>query len=318
MKTNKILNKARSTKNDEFYTRYEDIEKELQHYEEHFIGKCVLCNCNDVIYKNFARFFYRNFKKLGLIKLVCTGYKVDGEHGKVCSYDGKEWTIKMLKGDGDFRSDECIELFKEADIVVTNPPFSLFRDFFNILIKYNKEFLIIGNGNAITYKEVFPYIMENKVWLGITMRGCQQSIFIVDENYNDSNTKVRECDGEMKYSTIVNSSAWFTNLEHNEHYKKLDINKTYISENYPKYDNYDAINVNKVCDIPCDYEGVMGVPISFLGKYSPTQFEILDARDIALNPKQKNKDSFLIKDADSSINGKPVYARICIRKRTIK
>lgn len=311
MSSNTNLKRAKIEKNDEFYTMLEDIEKELRYYD--LKDKIIYCNCDDYNKSNFFQYFYLNFNYLGIKKLITSCFIKNG-NGLYSIYDGKTLNTGKLNGNGDFRSEECIELLKDADVVVTNPPFSLFREYVKQLMDYNKKFIIIGNGNAVTYKEIFPYIKDNKLWYGVTMYGCQQSIFVVPETRKDSNTKIRLCDGKMKYSTIINTAAWFTNIEHKKRFEPLDLYKKYSFEDYPKYDNYDAINVNKVNNIPCDYDGVMGVPISFLGKYCPTQFQIIDARKIALNEKQKNKNTYLIKDADSAINGKPTYARICIKK----
>lgn len=323
MNKNSNLHQAKKNKNDEFYTQLTDIEKELVHYVDFFEGKTVYCNCDDARESNFFKYFSNRFEELGLKKLIATGYKENG-HGVVLIYEGdkngnrivddEEIQVTELEGDGDFRSDECIEFLKEADVVVTNPPFSLFRDYVKQLMDYEKKFLIIGNGNAITFKEIFPLIRDNKIWLGVTMTGCQQSVFIVPTTHVDTNTKFRDCDGKQQYSTIINTAAWFTNIDHKRRHEPLDMYKKYTSNEYPNYDNYNAININKVSDIPIDYEGVMGVPISFLGKYCPEQFEIVDARNIALTERTKNKTTSLIKDGDSAINGKATYARICIKK----
>lgn len=318
-KNNSNLHGAKKAKNDEFYTQLTDIENELRHYKSHFNGKVVLCNCNDALHSNFAKYFSLNFEFLGLKKLICTAYKVDGEHGKVCIYEGDkngnmvpdidEWDCHMLDGDGGFASEECIEFLKEADIVVTNPPFSLFREYVALLMQYNKKFLIIGNMNAITYKEIFPLIKENKMWLGNGFSGGNAYFELIgDVNYADG--VFNEESGLVKFRNC----HWFTNLDHKKRHEEIDLYKKYNAEEYPKYDNYDAININKTCEIPMDYDGIMGVPITFLDKYCPTQFEIIDARSVGLTDKQRNKSTYLIKDADGAINGKPTYARICIKK----
>ena len=299
MKNNNSLHSAKKEKNDEFYTQLEDIEKECFHYAKHFKDKIVLCNCNDVLHKNFTLYFYRNFKTLGLKKLIATGYKVDGEHGKVCSYDGNEWTMKMLEGDGGYSTDECIEFLKESDIVVTNPPFSLFRDYVATLMKYNKKFLIIGNMNAITYKEIFPLIKNDEMWLGVSRNGCGQMYFLINEDMPEAKGQI-VIDGQ-KYQTI-GSSAWFTNLDHNKRHEEIVLTKRYNEDEYPKYDNYDAIDVSKVVNLPMDYNGVMGVPITFLGKYCPEQFQIIKFR--------KGDDN-----KDLSVNGKCPYFRILIKHK---
>lgn len=215
---------------------------------------------------------------------------------------------KDLQGSGDFCSEECLELLKQADVVVTNPPFSLFREYVAQLMQYNKKFIIIGDKNCITYKEVFPYIKENKLFIGVKpMSGSLW--FPTPASHHSKHNKM--FNGKMM-SPIA--CCWFTNIEHKKRNTPIDLYKKYNPTDYPKYDNYDAINVDKTSDIPLDYEGIMGVPISFLDKYCPTQFEIIDARTVALNDRQKNKSTFLIKDADSAINGKPTYARIAIKK----
>ena len=232
---NKNLHKAKKEKNDEFYTQLVDIENELKHYKEHFRGKTVLCNC-DLPHSNFIKYFEDNFQELGLKKLLHSGY--DKENNT-----------------GDFRSAECIELLKQADIVVTNPPFSLFREYVNQLVEHDKKFLIIGNQNAITYKEIFKLIKEDKLWTGVSPRGFD----------------FRRPDGSFDN---VNAT-WFTNLDYKQRHEDLILYKKYTSEEFPHYDNYDAINVDKTKDIPLDWAGAMGVPITFLDKYNPEQFEIV-------------------------------------------
>ena len=303
MKNNNNLHSAKKEKNDEFYTQLEDIEKECIHYAKHFKGKIVLCNCNDVLHKNFTLYFYRNFKTLGLKKLIATGYKVDGKHGKVCSYDGEEWTMRILEGDGGYSTDECIELLKESDIIVTNPPFSLFRNYVATLMKYDKKFLIIGNMNAITYKEIFPLIKNDEMWLGVSRNGCGQMYFLINEDMPEAKGQI-VVDGQ-KYQTI-GSSAWFTNLDHNKRHEEIVLTKRYNEDEYQKYDNYDAIDVSKVVNLPNDYDGVMGVPITFLGKYCPEQFEIVGLdRYVEDNPNYGHR---------FNLNGKEMYARILIKR----
>ena len=319
MAANKNLHQAKKAKNDEFYTQLTDIEKECFHYREHFRDKVIYCNCDDARESNFFKYFAMNFEFFGLKKLITTGYKADGK-GVCLVYEGdkngnrvaddNEIQVTELKGDGDFRSEECIELLKQADIVVTNPPFSLFREYVAQLVEYEKKFLIIGNMNAITFKEIFPLIKENKLWWGVSLNGTKCN-FIVPEKYEGDNVFV---ENGVRYGK-VNNAIWFTNLEHKKRNEELILYKQYSSDYYPKYDNYDAIDVSKVAEIPVDYEGFMGVPITFLDKYNPNQFEIVDARDVALFDKQKNKSNMLIKDADGSINGKATYARICIKKK---
>lgn len=288
MAKNKTLGDAKKAKKDEFYTQLTDIEKELRHYKEHFKGKTVLCNCDDPKVSNFFVYFVRNFAELGLKRLITTCYKNNQpdlfstqqcEQAVWLDYYGGDdnnpditqiaATAKPLKGDGDFRSAECIELLKEADIVVTNPPFSLFRDYVAQLIKYEKKFLIIGHQNALKYKEIFPLIKDNKIWLGYGFEGGAGHF--INYHYEDYASASNHIDGMIRVSGVT----WFTNLEHKKRYLKLDLFKTYNEADYPTYENYDAINVDKTSDIPVNYYGKMGVPITFMDKYSPEQFEII-------------------------------------------
>ena len=314
---------AQKNKNDEFYTQLSDIEDELRHYKEHFKGKVVLCNCDDPFESNFFKYFAMNFNHLGLKKLICTSYagspisytEFDDlpllktnhklpymiEITKVEDYnsDGAEDladieyllknnqnTLTILDGDGDFRSEECIGFLEEADIVVTNPPFSLFREYVAQLIKYKKSFLILGNNNAITYKEIFPLIKDNKLWLGY---GSNKTLeFRLSDNYK----KWNYVKNGVKYGKVP-AISWFTNLDTKKRHEDLILYKEYNAADYPKYDNYDAININKTTEIPCDYSGVMGVPITFLDKYNPNQFEIVGlaperGKFILQNKKYKN------------------------------
>ena len=279
MAKNGNLHAAKAAKNDEFYTRLEDIEAELKHYRQHFAGKTVLLNCGDAPHRNFWKYFTLNFERLGLKKLIGTSFTFEG-HGSVCIYEGdkngnrmpdeNEFVRYELQGNGDFRSEECVELLKEADVVVGNPPFSLFREYIAQLMEYGKKFLIIGSKNAIIYKEIFPDIKDNKLWLGL----ADPKVFRVPiDKVENEKTQFIGDDG-MVYQKFGNI-CWFTNLEHEKRHQPLDLYKRYSNEEYPKYDNYDAIEVSKVADIPEDYDGVMGVPITFLDKYCPTQFEIV-------------------------------------------
>ena len=305
-KKNTNLHNAKKVKNDEFYTQLSDIEKEMAHYKDFFKGKIVYCNCDDARESNFFKFFANNFESLGLKKLITTGYKADGKGVKLV-YEGDkngnfmaddaEVAVTELEGNGDFRSEECIELLKECDVVVTNPPFSLFREYIAQLMEYGKKFLIIGNMNAITYKEIFPYIKNNELWWGCSLHGTKCH-FIVPNSYEGNN--VFEENG-VRYGK-VNNAIWFTNINHTKRNTPLDLYKKYSADEYPKYDNYDAIEVSKVSEIPMDYDGVMGVPITFLDKYCPTQFEIIKFR--------KGND-----DKDLSVNGKCPYFRILIRRK---
>ncbi len=323
---NSNLGAARRAKNDEFYTQLTDIEKELRHYRKHFKDATVLCNCDDPFESNFFKFFVLNFKRLELKKLIATCYEgsavAEYRDGKAKPYKAVVTTVRdttgdggvdmedvrnlfelgenelvELEGNGDFRSEECLALLDEADVVVTNPPFSLFREYVAVLMEHKKKFIVIGSQNAITYKEIFPLLKDDDVWLGSTHP-----------------KEFMQRDGTVKKFGNI---CWFTNLDIKKRHEELILVKKYAGheDEYPKYDNYDAIEVSKVADIPLDYDGVMGVPITFLDKYNPEQFEILDARDIAKSDKQRKKPTLLIKDADSAINGKPKYARIAIRNK---
>lgn len=295
---NKNLRKAKKEKNDEFYTQITDIEKELKHYKEQFKDKIIFCNCDDPEYSNFWRYFQLNFNHLGLKKLISTHYDDEKSTYKL-EYDGKEKVTTQLKQNGDFRSPEAIEILKEADIVVTNPPFSLFREYMAQLMEYEKDFLIIGNMNAITYKEVFPLLKDNKVWLGYNSGAFK---FEVPDSYNKKNIEIGE-DGK-KYAKLGNIT-WFTNLDVKKRHEKLILYKTYNPEEYPKYDNYDAIEVNRVANIPMDYDGVMGVPITFMDKYNPEQFEILGQTGVDIE----------LEKGRPYINGKRKYARMLIKRK---
>ena len=332
---NKSLHKANISKNDDFYTQLSDIEKELKNYKNHFKNKIVFCNCDDPRVSNFFHYFSYNFEKLGLKKLITTCYKNQNmslfsdeksEKAIYLEYSGsknsvpnpKEIGIKHLKGDGDFRSQECIELLKQSDIVVTNPPFSLFREYVEQLIKYNKKFLIIGNKNAITYKEIFKLIKENKVWVGVMPMGYDM-MFNVPDEYAKRMLKTGKLGSQYKIINGVvygrSPSIWFTNLDIEKRHEDLILYKKYFGneKEYPKYDNYDAINVDKTKDIPVDYKGVIGVPISFLDKYNPNQFEIL----AKTNNKEHAGKYLTGKDATAMINGKKLYHRILIRYKNI-
>lgn len=312
-----LLTAAKTNKKDEFYTQLKDIESELQHYENHFCNKVVYCNCDDPRISNFFRYFFNNFERLGLKKLIAACYKQqeidlfavkEPESAVYVEYAGEKNhnyvnnNIKFFKGDGDFRSTESIELLKQSDIIVTNPPFSLFREFVDQLIKYDKRFLLIGNINAITYKEIFKLIKENKVWLGINL-GRGISGFIVPSHYDLYGTEV-QIDDDGNRIISPNNCLWLTNLDTSKRHEDIVLNKTYSGNEirYSKYDNYDAINVDKTQDIPMDYCGFMGVPITFLHKFNPEQFEIIQFR--------KGNDG-----KDLSINGKCPYFRIIVKHK---
>ena len=285
MTKNNNLHTAKATKNDEFYTQLEDIENELKYYKDYFKGKVVYCNCDGFLNEeksNFFVYFSLNYEFLGLKGLICTKYNPNGKGRKYEYYgdlngnnypDEEEVFTSELEGDGDFRSEECIEILKKCDIVCTNPPFSLFRQYVAQLFEYKKDFLIIGNVNAISYKEVFPLIKENKMWLGVSITSGNIK-FVVPDNYP---LNAADCgiDENGKKYIRVKGVRWFTNLDHKKSNEELLLYKKYNEEEYPKYDNYDAIEVGKTKDIPMDYNGIMGVPITFLDKYCPEQFEIV-------------------------------------------
>ena len=319
MAKNENLHRAKDAKKDEFYTQYEDIQNELNHYEQHFKGKTVLCNCDDPFESNFCKFFLRNFNYLGLKRLICTSYSTspvvgqqlslfDDENEPLVQGNGyvmdikevpmangrgvsdddidallrsKKRGVKKLKGDGDFRSEECIEYLKEADVVVTNPPFSLFREYVAQLMDYGKKFIIIGNKNAITYKEIFPLIKDNKLWVGVTPM-TKDLHFISPQSHVDELIKSGRKTSYVFENGVYltrSPSIWFTNLDHNKRHEELILYKRYHGneDEYPRYANYDAIEVSKVSDIPCDYFEEVGVPITYLDKHNPDQFEIIGA-----------------------------------------
>ncbi len=340
----KDLAQAKDAKKDEFYTQLDDIAKELKYYKDYFRDKVVFCNCDDPYESNFFKYFALNFNALGLRKLIATcyngspvsgnellldfgttvddpkkiAYKVEITEVSDMNGDGAinladiqylmqndKNVISVLQGNGDFRSPECVELLKQADIVVTNPPFSLFREYVAQLVKYDKKFLIIGNVNAVTYKEFFPLIKENQVWMGISIHSGDRE-FRVPESYPLNAAGYRVDEKGTKYIR-VKGVRWFTNLDYPQRHEDLILYKHYTPEEYPKYDNYDAINVNTTSDIPTDYEEVMGVPITFLDKYNPDQFEIVGLdRYIKDNPHYGHR---------FTIKGKETYARILIRRR---
>lgn len=312
------LHKAKEAKKDEFYTQRTDIEKELYHYKDHFKDKVVFCNCDDPEYSNFWHFFTVRFNLYGLKKLIATHYEPDGKPSYMLSMErnGDETTpvIKSLKGDGDFRSPECVELLQEADIVVTNPPFSLFREYLAQLMEYGKQFLIIGNINALTYKEVFPLIRDNRMWIGASIHSGDRE-FRVPDSYPLNAAGCRVDENGNKYIR-VKGVRWFTNMDYPQRHEDLTLFRHYDPEIYPGYDNYDAININKVVDIPCDYDGVMGVPITFIDKYSPEQFEILGMAASAGYKEAIVGIPFMgVKDARPLIDGKNTFARIFIKRK---
>lgn len=374
---NRNLSSAKRAKNDEFYTQFIDIQREMEAYLEYdpqtFKGKVVYCNCDDPYESNFFRYFVLNFKKLGLKRLITTSYKPSplantqlellGDHETLPPVKGRpkvnankfiinrvheihgdgEFNLKdvaeelkankvnkwaPLEGDGDFRSAECIKLLEQADIVVTNPPFSLFRDYVRQLMEHGKRFAVIGNMNAITYKEIFPLIKDDKLWLGATGNG-NDMVFAVPNGAEiaESDRQKAARLGFVGDYTRLGNSCWFTNLDHGRRHRPLSLMTTADNlkhsrhkqikgkKKYEKYDNYDAIEVPFTDAIPSDFKGAMGVPISFLSKYNPDQFEIISSNDIKINALVPFKSHGLIKDKDGAVKGTPTYVRLVIRNR---
>jgi hypothetical protein len=346
--SNKNLHKANQAKKDEFYTQLVDIENELKHYKDQFRGKVVYCNCDDPFESNFFKYFASNFNALKLKKLIATSYvkspivggqlslfemeglKPEGkepfkiEISEVSDVDSDgavgltdiKWLLEhdanvstSLKGNGDFRSDECIELLKQADIVVTNPPFSLFREYIAQLMEYNKKFLVLGNQNAIIYKEIFKFIKENKLWLGYDNGGTKW--FQVPDDYDIPTESRKKIVNGVKYFSM-GSIMWFTNLDTTKRHEELTLYKKYSPEEYPKYENYDAIEVSKFFDIPMDYDGVMGVPITFLDKYNPEQFEIIGSN------RGVDQDPNGVYGRGSYLNDKETFKRLFIKNKKVK
>lgn len=327
---NKNLHNAKNNKKDEFYTQLVDIENELRHYKDHFKGKVVYCNCDDPRVSNFFHYFSYNFEHLGLKRLIATCYKNQNmdlfstnksESAIWLEYNGdkngdrvpnpEEIGIHKLKGDGDFRSQESIDLLSQADIIVTNPPFSLFREYVAQLIEHDKKFIIVGHQNALTYKEIFPLIKENKVWLGYGFNGG--AAHFINTQYEDYATAGNHKEGKIRVSGV----HWFTNLDTRKRHEDLILYKTYNKSDFPAYDNYDAIEVSKTKDIPMDYKGVMGVPITFMDKYNPDQFEIIGATESegkGFSNGLWNEES---KVAQAMVNGERVYKRIFIKNKRI-
>ncbi|MBR3957994.1 MAG: adenine-specific methyltransferase EcoRI family protein [Kiritimatiellae bacterium] len=325
------LNASRRAKKDEFYTQRVDIENELRHYKRHFKDKIVLCNCDDPRQSEFFKYFVENFEKLGLKRLVATCYKsqdvdlfsqrncekaicqiYEGDKNGNMVLDDDEVGVRELQGDGDFRSAECIEILKDADIVVTNPPFSLFREYVAQLVKYGKKFLIIGNVNAITYKEIFPAIRRNELWLGASIHSGDRK-FGVPKDY-PLNATACGIDENGQRFIRVKGVRWFTNLDYPQRHEKLPLYKKYSPLEFPKYDNYDAIEISKTSDIPYDYDGVMGVPITFMDKYNPEQFEIVGCSDNGAVDEEYKLPHFK-RHNEPYLSGKKVYKRIFVRRR---
>jgi hypothetical protein len=353
MAGNRSLRIASSAKNDEFYTQLTDVEKELKYYRKHFKDKTVLCNCDDPFESNFFKYFVLNFNRLGLKKLIATCYvdsPIGGRQlsfvdlldnslqhnfeksykpykavvtkvydttgdGGVDMFDVKqlfktgENELTKLEGDGDFRSDECLELLDECDVVVTNPPFSLFREYIDLLIKHKKYFLIIGNQNAITYKEIFSLLMNNHMWLGYNAGDMS---FTVPDYYEPRETRYWEDETGQKWRSLGNI-CWYTNLDIKKRHENMILIKKYNTEEHPRYDNYNAINVDKVVDIPYDYDGYMGVPITFMHKFNPDQFELFGI----MNTGEENEGIRYPNTPHGRpiVNGKEKYLRILIKNK---
>ena len=326
------LTLAKKRKKDEFYTQLVDVENELRHYREHFKGKVVLCNCDDPRTSNFFKYFADNFERLQLKRLIATCYKsqdvdlfsqgdceraiyqvYEGDKNGNLVVDDDEVAVRELKGDGDFRSAECIEILKEADIVVTNPPFSLFREYVAQLVSHDKKFLIIGHQNAIKYKEIFPLIKSDRIWLGFGFRGGAGHFY---SRYED----VAKAGDHIKGMIRVSGVTWFTNLPVSKRKEMLPLYRSYSPEEYPRYVNYDAIEVGRTSDIPMDYEGKMGVPITFMDKYNPDQFEIvgmsLELADMSVIRRRLGRNdggpTFYLERNGSLVR---LYDRIVIRHR---
>lgn len=352
---NATLNSAFIVKKDEFYTQYEDVAKEMIKYKDQLKGKNVLCNCDDPFESAFFRFFVLNFDKLGLAGLISTCYadsQIAGQEYPLEEMTGAykavvteipDETLKRpdgsldlealfamqgnslihLSGDGDFRSDECVALLEEADIVVTNPPFSLFREYISLLERYEKSFIILGNMNAVTYKEVFPLFRDNKVWYGESIRSGDRKFYVPD-GY-PLNAASCGIDDKGRRFIRVKGVRWFTNLETNKRHEPIALTCSYTPDEYPQYENYNAINVGRTQNIPFDYDGIMGVPITFLDKYSPDQFEIVM---LANGNARTNVSSNTLTEVGycqhpedrggvGIINGKRVYVRIMIRRKSL-
>lgn len=345
MAGNSNLHDSARNKQDEFYTQLSLIESELKHYKGHFKGKVVFCNCDDPFESNFFKYFAMNFNSLGLKKLIATCYTTspiiytqlnlfvdeivvskeentkkpykieitevtdENQDGRVDLADveyllkNRNNALALLQEDGDFRSPECVELLKQSDIIVTNPPFSLFREYMALLMEYGKDFLIIGNQNAITYREIFPLIRDNKIWLGYNNGHFW---FMVPDTYEEKKTDFKIDENGQKWRRMGNI-CWFTNLDIEKRHEDIPIFRTYSPDIYPKYDNYDAIEVSRAADIPCDYDGIMGVPITFMQYYNPEQFEFLGT--------SRYHDGQNFTDDINFINGKGLYTRLLIRRK---
>ena len=329
MSRNTGLHSAKRARNDEFYTRMDDIERELPHYRDHFRNKTIYCNCDDPKVSNFYHYFSMQFHNLGLRKLIASCYRnrsadLFGMHDRDraiwLEYNGEtrgnrpvEPEINHFRGDGDFRNEENIELLKQADIVVTNPPFSLFREYVAQLMKYDRKFIILGNMNAVTYKEIFPLIRDNRMWYGPSISGGGL-YFRVPDNLDVTSKSLRTGADGRKYVEI-DGVRWFTNLHHYKRNERLPMRKKYNPQDYPKYDNYDAIEVGSRNDIPVDYPGVMGVPIRFLDKYNPEQFDLIWVSDRGGDGMLEDMKKAHHTHDTPLLDNRRVYKRIFIRAR---
>lgn len=350
---NTTLTKAFIGRKDEFYTRFEDIAEEMKHYPESFTGKKILCNCDDPFESAFFRYFALNFNELGIERLTSTCYSGSAIMGQEYPISGGSGAYKAiinempdvplirpdnsldlesvfaipgnnlspLKGDGDFRSEECVSLLQQADIVATNPPFSLFRDYIALLQEHDVKFIVLGNMNASTYKEIFPLIRENVVWYGESIRSGDRK-FYVPESY-PLNAAGCGVDSNGRRYIKVKGVRWFTNIENSRRHETLELNNLYSSEDYKRYENYNAIDVGRTCQIPSDFTGFMGVPITFLDKYSPDQFEILMLANgnARTNVSKETLEAVGYRKHPEDrggvgiVDGKRSYARIIIRKK---
>jgi hypothetical protein len=331
-KGNENLSNAKKNKNDDFFTQLSDIENELKHYKKHFKNKIVYSNCDDPRVSNFFNYFSLNFENLELKKLITTCYKNQdwnlfskeiSEEAIYLEYEGdkngnkvpdpEEIGVHPLKGNGDFRSDESIALLEQADIVVTNPPFSLFREYVDQLIEHKKKFLIIGNLNSLSYINISELIRSNKIWLG---HYSGDMSFRVPDHYEEKETRFWIDEDGQKWRSMGNA-CWFTNLDIKKRHEDMILYKKFKRKEYPLLDNYKAINVDKVAEIPIDYNGAMGVPITFIEKYNPKQFEILNANDFRKNDTVPLKKHGLVKDKESSVNGQSKYIRVLIKNKRL-
>lgn len=316
--TNAKVNKA-----DEFYTTYEDIEKEMIFYKNQFKNKIIYCNCDDYTKSNFVKYFQDNFNELGLKELIATSYNPNSDseyyaypenRGTYYLYNDQETIISNTNGNGDFRAADCLELLRKSDIVITNPPFSLFREYIELVMLYNKKIIILGNVNGVTCKQVWPYFQEQKLWFGPSISSGDRKFYVPDEYPLEAAGCGIDEDGRRYIK--VKGVRWFTNMKSDLDKPFLELTQKYTPEQYPLYDNYNAIEVSKTKDIPMDYDGVMGVPITFLDKHCPEQFEIIGItssfdknakiENLRTNPKHRNR---------SMINGKELYARILIKRK---